>query len=170
MEPYCDLIVLLNPAFEATRYEPLHDAARRRVYPDSQRPVFMAITARNDHATKYAFPLGRTINTILESERYTEEETDHTQETIEGLANKNAIGHALRYRTHRLEGSDGKAQMSAELGDPRSRNPCTGPSTGCNPYWVIAADERVIDGHNGIYEDSLWGFLSDFYFQKALRQ
>ncbi|MEM1400123.1 MAG: hypothetical protein AAGF58_09595, partial [Pseudomonadota bacterium] len=54
-----DLIVLLNPAFEGSLYEPLHQAAINRCYPKHQRPVMMTITSDDDWATRYTFPVGR---------------------------------------------------------------------------------------------------------------
>jgi pimeloyl-ACP methyl ester carboxylesterase len=87
-----DLVVLVNPAFEASRYEPLHAITARRTYQTKQRPVFIAVTAENDFATGKAFPTGRFLNTVFESER-----TDRGRE-----ANKKTVGHIDRYRTHVL--------------------------------------------------------------------
>jgi len=87
-----DLVVLVNPAFEASRYEPLHAITARQTYRTRQRPVFIAVTAENDFATGRAFPTGRALNTLLESER-----------TYDGKqANKKTVGHIPRYRTHAL--------------------------------------------------------------------
>lgn len=85
-----DLVVLVNPAFEASRYEPLHAITARQTYRTRQRPVFIAVTAENDWATGKAFRAGRIFNTLLESER-----TDRGRE-----ANKKTVGHVRRYRTH----------------------------------------------------------------------
>jgi hypothetical protein len=87
-----DMIVLINPAFEATRFQPLDRAARNRKYDVYQAPVFVAITSDADAATGKLFPLGRTLNTIFESELTREERT----------ANRNTPGHIDTYLTHRL--------------------------------------------------------------------
>jgi hypothetical protein len=88
-----DMIVLINPAFEATRYQPLDRVARNRPYDIYQAPVFVAVTSEADDATGKLFPLGRTLNTIFESEK-TKEERD---------ANRNTPGHIDAYLTHRLD-------------------------------------------------------------------
>lgn len=92
VDGFADLVILVNPAFEASRYEPLFRVAATRSYAAQQRPVFVAVTAENDTATKYAFPIGRWFNSLFTSER-----------TPEGkMANRNTIGHLARYRTHTL--------------------------------------------------------------------
>jgi hypothetical protein len=88
-----DMIVLINPAFEATRFQPLNRVARNRDYDVYQSPVFVAITSEADAATGKLFPLGRTFNTIFETELTREE----------GLANRNTPGHIDAYLTHRLD-------------------------------------------------------------------
>jgi pimeloyl-ACP methyl ester carboxylesterase len=69
VQPFGDLIILINPAFEAARYLPLYSAARKADYPKNQRPCFLAVTSTNDDATKYWFPRGRWFSTRLESVR-----------------------------------------------------------------------------------------------------
>jgi hypothetical protein len=89
-----DMVVLLNPAFEATRYAPLHRIATSptREYSRYQAPIFVSVTTTADWATGYAFPFGRFLNTIFET----------TASEEEKLANKNTIGHIAPYITHRL--------------------------------------------------------------------
>lgn len=100
VEPFGDLVVLVNPAFEAVRYEPLYHAAGRRDWSASgqRRPIFVAVTSKSDWATRYAFPAGRWVTGMLE--QYAQGEGERWQ--IEREANLNTIGHADRYQTHRL--------------------------------------------------------------------
>lgn len=99
VEPFGDLVVLINPAFEAVRYEPLYHAAGRRQWSAQQRkPIFVAVTSESDWATGYAFPLGRSVNTLFE--QYAQGEGPRWQ--IERAANLNTVGHVDRYRTHWL--------------------------------------------------------------------
>jgi pimeloyl-ACP methyl ester carboxylesterase len=78
-----DLVVLVNAAFEATRYEPLFQAARYGLngnnlsmdYANSQQPLLVQITSIADLATKNAFPIGRFINTVLEHEALTDQDS-----------------------------------------------------------------------------------------------
>ena len=63
-----DLVVLLNPAFEALRYAPLYDLAQSRCsYFDNQRPRLAILTSVADDATKRAFPAGRIFSTMFEN-------------------------------------------------------------------------------------------------------
>jgi len=88
-----DMILLINPAFEATRFQPLDRVARNRNYEAYQSPVFVSITSEADAATGKLFPLGRTFNTLFETELTAEE----------GIANRNTPGHVDAYLTHRLD-------------------------------------------------------------------
>ena len=61
-----DLVVLLNPAFEAMSYAPLYDMAQARCsYFDNQQPKLVVLTSESDDATKYLFPLGRMFSTFF---------------------------------------------------------------------------------------------------------
>ncbi len=91
-----DLIVLVNPAFEGSMYEPLHDAAVNRCFPESQRPALMIVTSETDYATRYAFPIGRWFNTRLQA--FSAQRANRA----EGDAIVKTVGHLDRYRTHTL--------------------------------------------------------------------
>ncbi len=89
---YGDIIILANPAVEALRYTPLHRAASVQQYVRYQTPIFVSITSTADWATRVAFPIGRSVNTIFES-AMSDEERD---------ANKKTLGHMDPYITHEL--------------------------------------------------------------------
>lgn len=91
-EPFGDLVVLINPAFEAKRYEPLHRMALERTYLPGQAPIMAIVTSRGDAATRTAFRAGRVLATLFEKHR----DDDQQQ------ANRWAVGHFERYRTHTL--------------------------------------------------------------------
>ncbi len=64
---YADLVVLLNPAFEASRFTPLHRISSRPTARESyQTPMLVSVTSENDKATHWLFPLGRYVNSLLE--------------------------------------------------------------------------------------------------------
>jgi hypothetical protein len=88
---YGDFILLINPAFEGTKYEAIQDMGFERQYTAGQRPVTMIVTARNDWATGWAFPIGR-LYTIAQS-------APHEGEREAVL---NTVGHIERFRTHIL--------------------------------------------------------------------
>ena len=93
-----DLSVLVNPAFEGTRYEPLAMAASGRKYqtgPDhgrsAQLPQLIVAQSKGDVATGDFFPLFRGATTLFE----------HT-EGAERAANVETVGWDARYVTHTL--------------------------------------------------------------------
>ena len=101
VRPFGDLVILINPAFEAARYQALYTAVLAQpAYPENQRPCFLAVTARNDQATGVAFPLGRWISTRLEAVRLNALSAGPADAQKE--ANLNTIGHLRWLITHRL--------------------------------------------------------------------
>jgi len=166
-----DLVVLINPAFEALRFGPLHDmAAERKTYFSGQRPILAIMTSEADDATKIAFPLGRAFSTFWEKERGDEE-----------AANRKAVGHYKPYRTHYLKAAPMnempvmKADIRSELqmmpkqwesgGDvefPGSVLHPLGTAAPLNPYPVIYVDKKIIRDHNDIYGEVLVEFLRHF--------
>jgi len=70
---YGDLVVLVNPAIEATRLMPffssLNDYTSRRVdlFSRAQPPRLLILSSEGDQATRMAFPAARIFSTVLES-------------------------------------------------------------------------------------------------------
>jgi hypothetical protein len=90
--PFGDLTILVNPAFEAARYHPLHSILANRRFPSQQQvPVFMSVTAENDWATGLAFPAGRTIGWY-----------GSTRGPRERATNFRTMGHVPWMQTHEL--------------------------------------------------------------------
>ena len=90
-----DLVVVINPAIEATRYDPLHRAATEARLPHYHPPLFVAITSTDDQATRQFFPLGRALSTLWE--RYPE-----GAKAAEKDANLHAFGQSDAYLSHDL--------------------------------------------------------------------
>jgi len=88
-----DMIVLVNPAFEAVRYEPLHEAAINYDNRVVQPPLLVTVTSIADGATKRWFRGGRLINSITERPLSSDAESEAMTRTH---------GHIDRYQTHRL--------------------------------------------------------------------
>ena len=104
-----DLVVLMNPAFEALRYSTLYDLSQYkcRLYFPGQVPRLAILTSESDLATKYAFPAGRFFSTILElhsdlKRNYCDESGAVTMTVSEGEADRTAVGHFSDYWTHKL--------------------------------------------------------------------
>jgi len=87
-----DMILLINPAFEASRYEALYRVSNRYKARRFEPPLLVSVTSTKDWATGIAFPIGRSVNTLFEHETTGEE----------GTAMKKTPGHIAGYLTHRL--------------------------------------------------------------------
>ena len=111
-----DFVVLVNPAFEGSQYEPLFHIATNRCYRANQTPVMMTVTSGSDLATGLAFPLGRKASTMLE----------HATSQDQADSIVQAIGHDARYRTHELKWL-GPPADSTERGDAKEEGDCGCP-------------------------------------------
>jgi hypothetical protein len=83
-----DLVVLLNPAFEASRVKEL----REQFKSIHAAPYLVILTADNDQATKKAFPIGRHLSTIF----------DKYSSKAQQKADRKTIGHYQPFFTHKL--------------------------------------------------------------------
>ena len=146
---FADLVLLVNPAFEAARYLPIYDLVRertRRKIGTDQPPVFVCATAQNDWATGLAFPIGNALSYLTESWRGVQERQ----------AMVNTIGHLPWLKTHDLAG--GGADSSFAL-------TAVGPEGSRNPYWVVQAAPPVINGHNDIFLPPFLKFVAWLVFR-----
>jgi pimeloyl-ACP methyl ester carboxylesterase len=145
---FADLVLLINPAIEAARYLPVHCLVRETAIAArtlTQLPVFVCATARNDRATHYAFPLGNLTSLISEN----------TRGRLERRCLINTIGHVPDLETHRLTKGPGHHDYALAPG-PGPEQP--------NPFWVVAAEPEVIDGHDGIFKAPFLSFLASLIF------
>jgi pimeloyl-ACP methyl ester carboxylesterase len=184
-----DLVVLINPAFEALRFAPLSDMTNeRRRYFQSQLPVIVVLTSEADYATKYAFPAGRWFSTLLEKHRSTTRTNavDGEDEVIDQRsANITAAGHFEPYKTHYLRATGERTagspddesvaesvRMFFELSqrweddEPGSIIDFgdsvlerSANSAGRNPYLVIEVDKQLIRDHNDIDDARVASFV-----------
>jgi pimeloyl-ACP methyl ester carboxylesterase len=143
---FADLVLLVNPAFEAARYLPIYDLLRERAAPEGeeQPPVFVCATAANDWATGLAFPIGNAYCLLTERWRGTQERQ----------AMINTIGHLDWLITHDLKAIAGGAGYERTARSPGSHQ----------PYWVISATPAVINGHSGIFQTPFLKFIADLVF------
>ncbi|PLP97644.1 hypothetical protein CYJ10_26175 [Cupriavidus pauculus] len=129
-----DMILLINPAFEASRYEALYHVSRRYAPPTFQPPLLVSVTSTKDWATGIAFPIGRSVNTLFER--------DTTPE--QGTAMKKTPGHIDHYLTHRLRAHPpGPAPAAAGTG--QAGTPAQADNAQC-PGWKSEAELKVLHG------------------------
>ncbi|HUS34039.1 MAG TPA: hypothetical protein VM680_01685 [Verrucomicrobiae bacterium] len=189
-----DLVILINPAFEAAKMQPLADAVNRaQTNATNARPTLAIITSKGDRATKRYFPLGRYISTIGESYRSSaQRNADHT---AVGHYTK-LITHDLRLRatnkvakavqstaaaTNSLNSAESVEKSAAQVGVVRQQmqaerrtgrpEPLTftetilqprAHHTQLSPVMIIYADNKIVEGHNGIAQSVFLGFLREF--------
>ena len=84
--------MLINPAFEAARFEPLERLAATKSFPPGTNCTLAVFTSTADWATGLAFPIGREVSTVIES--YVNRE--------QAKANIIAVGHYAPYISHKL--------------------------------------------------------------------
>jgi hypothetical protein len=112
-EGFGNLVVLLNPAFEAQLYAPLSDmTTERKNYAASQLPVLAILTGEADRATGEAFPIGRWFDTRFEKQRVvtrTNPATGQSESFDQNSADIRTVGHFVPYETHTLQGTTAAA-------------------------------------------------------------
>ena len=113
---FADLIVLTNPAIEASYFAPLKVLELARYTREKEQqlgflqpPRLVLLTSESDWATHYAFPLGRTISTLFDRHRETFHlDVDDRADIATRMAlseaelSRSAIGHYAPFITHRL--------------------------------------------------------------------
>lgn len=110
-----DLTVLLNPAFEASAYEPLDRLARRfDLQARHEPPVLVTVTSTADVATGRYFPLGRTFSTLAQRTFVSAEQEESVRRTP---------GFVERYHTHVLDLDPGPAPERCGAWRPRPAGP-----------------------------------------------
>lgn len=182
-----DLVVLVNPAFEAIRFASLFDLSQEgcRKYFDTQLPKLAILTSEADWATGLAFPIGRTFSTFFDSHKTVERHTCSQPgragvkpfKLKEGSADRTAVGHFEEYLTHDLipDGDINSANLNYQLaqlhqvwvtnqGEMKfagSQLKSRGISTYLNPYLNVRVDKQLSGGHNDIWQPELVSFIKD---------
>ncbi|MGB5464932.1 MAG: esterase [Sedimenticolaceae bacterium] len=185
-----DLVVLINPAFEAERYAPLSDMSTERgTYFQTQLPVLAVLTSEADDATGRAFPAGRWFSTLFEKTREMQRDNGVSGETEtikQHDANITAVGHFDPYITHSLRAKEvqqpnAATQLSVERSTdffyrisqsweddapgsriefPSSELIRTQTSAGRNPYLNVRVDGELIKDHNDIDDPRIIEFVT----------
>ncbi len=188
---YGDLVVVVNPAIEAMRYEPIREVIEQRrglgSFAPDQNPVFVEVTSDADLATGIAFPAGRLVNTTFES--FTSD-----AERKEAMS---SLGHYQTFWTHKLEGP-------TPVADPNTVLPPIDVYQEClafaqfnaqwrpggylapgwqrqyrtkamlthlaqsnfdpnDPFWIVTTDQSMIRGHSDIEEPVFVDFIRQVY-------
>ncbi|WP_062381579.1 hypothetical protein [Pseudomonas abietaniphila] len=169
VEGFGNLVVLINPAFEAQRYSGLHDIASHRIwFPPQQLPVEVILTSKADDATGVLFPLGRRFNTVFERDGWDKK-------------NLTTVGHYQPYITHELyKAAPGQPESQPLMkawsagGQPSSRLTIAGLTLqrtqlgDRNPYMNVSVSGDLIKDHNDIGEPQIIEFLKQMILLSTL--
>lgn len=198
-----DLVVLVNPAFEALLYDSLDRLTREiNAYDPTQHVVLMTVGADNDRATQRAFPLGQFLGRWYEK-----------KQRFQFPMIKTTSANFEKYMTHelRLAESTDDAPLVNETCGPNTdvrkwsysdnydegMNESAGeesPDSASDDSWqryepedrrwelhgtrmdlpanhafmLVRSRDKIIDGHNGIFEAVFMEFLRDFVIAQDL--
>jgi len=156
-----DLIVLLNPAFEASRYTLIDDLASSIDFRSDQPPLMLTLSTSADWVTHEIFPKSRLYEMMVRSK-------SRPQSTSQRDAMIETIGNYQRYRTHNVvhnnadrQGCDGDEVELHEINGKRPNNP-----------FYIAYDNTglIMEGHSKIYNECLKIFLSKFVDERVINR
>lgn len=170
-----DLVVLLNPAFEALKYAPLYDLAQARCsYFEGQPPRLVILTSEADYATRYAFPAGRVFSTFFETHG-TIERDDCNRPLVysEGAADRSTVGHFGPLQSHELHPASQekklvyrniqaiweKQQVEGIAQYGKTELTSLKRTTIYNPYLNVKVDKRLIADHNDVFRPEIAEFI-----------
>lgn len=188
-EGFGNLVILMNPAFEAMRFSSLMELSQDkcRSYFPGQLPRLVILTSESDDATRLAFPAGRVFSTLFESHRVMERHecpqpgmtSSRLVKVSQSTADRSTVGHFEPYQTHRLEPIASEAGIARNFSLEKAYlhwsahdNSVPGVyttidlvskkrTTPRNPYMNIIVDEELMDGHNDIWGDGVIGFINE---------
>ena len=100
-----DLVILVNPAFEASLYSGIHELSlAHEDYSPLQPAVLFVISSETDAATGTAFPIGRSLSTLFQ----------RTRSPAQKKALTTSLGNYVPYRTHAAQ----KSPAATARGEP----------------------------------------------------
>ncbi len=149
-----DLILLLNPAFEASIFTVLHNLrrVRKETIDENQQPLLLSVATENDGATKWAFPLGQWLG------------------FARAKLQRTTLGNFEKYRTHTLRRSTGESRAKGSEfwfdgfragGIELRRKEAHLPQPG-NPFLVADTQKDLIDGHSRIWDSDFVKWIIRF--------
>ncbi|MCB1235867.1 MAG: hypothetical protein KDM91_12430 [Verrucomicrobiae bacterium] len=185
-----DLVLLVNPAFEALRYETIHRYTARidpaASSPYLHLPRMLVVSAGNDGANHFALPVGQTLGDLLRPKQRDNPRLNEEKQLT------TALGFHDAFRTHRLiydeNPAPGKPRVQLEfdtktLADRSAFAEADYAPTRAQsylrafdpvfvdgksprrvlPFMVARTDDvRILDGHTGIWRTPFRDFVIAF--------
>ncbi|MCH9672398.1 MAG: hypothetical protein K0U93_13225 [Gammaproteobacteria bacterium] len=177
-----DAVIVLNPAIEANQALDLVEASLKEDFPSDQHPLFVSISTDADSATHQAFPLGQTLGLLLTWQQKDLERSylfdrlkpSDSQVLKEEHLDATTVGNFAPFLTHRLSISgssdaqiafeysrceDVPAQCTPKGLTSLSGQPAIKEFPENYPLFFIKTDERVMSGHNDIFNQKIKAFM-----------
>ena len=164
-----DMTVLLNPALEAFQYQRIHRLTNSGIFTRKQTPVLLTVSADDDSARKYWFPLGRNLN-LLSRPTFPDDEGKELWTT--------ALGEYIPQQTHDLKKTDEPTDLPDSLYDncnikyeDFSKNHIVGNAELItkaaraqpnSPVVIAHTSKKIVHGHNGIFGETFSEFMTDY--------
>jgi pimeloyl-ACP methyl ester carboxylesterase len=158
-----DLVLLVNPAIEAARYLPIHALAgeTQQKTPDPQPPIFVCVTARNDYATRWAFPLGNWFSSFMQYIFASSGQKEKDKRQREAI--RNTIGHVPWLKTHDLAAANPQSRTDVNFTLSPPADDLLSPMR----FWVVQATPEVVNHHSEIFGDRFLYFVARLVFRHA---
>jgi hypothetical protein len=174
IDSYGDLNVLVNPATEAYQLSRIDDLYRQLAYPARQTPQLVVFSADNDVPRAFYFPIARGLTSPFRP---------LFQNSYQGRLWGKALGELTDQQTHELRAAEGNPDsLDDDDFKPGSRRKVADydftsttvfsgsrltrlPTVAAienSPIAVIVTHDKIIDGHNGVFDTAFLDFLSKY--------
>jgi hypothetical protein len=171
-----DAVLLLNPAFEASRYTAIDSFMRNEeIFTSNQPPLMITVSTDNDWATRTAFPLGQVLGLSLDERAKTTLGNYESYYTHSLVRSDDACGPAntleiteqfyaselcLRRETS-WHDEKREQKIKDDKEDPFRWSIVAPERQKYNPFLLVHTNKEVIDNHGGIWEPP----FSDWIFE-----
>ena len=174
LEGFGDIVILVNPAFEALQFERIRQLSAQVAYDRRQPPLLLVLSADTDVGRHVFFPARRWVDSIFHV-LPRDEQSDLWS---------CALGEYGPQRTHTItllpEPQASASQFYASDSPDRRRDivnfdltnmptlsrvrlePIAGRHKPFSPFLVAYGGKALIQGHGGIYAQELLNFLNDY--------